>query len=34
MGDMIGRELQRSIARTAATTIKNIIVKTITGGKR
>jgi uncharacterized protein len=30
MGDMIGRELQRSIARTAATTIKNIIVKSIT----
>ena len=30
MGDMIGREFQRSIARTAATTIKNIIVKTIT----
>ena len=30
MGDMIGKELQRSIARTAATTIKNIIVKSIT----
>ena len=30
MGDLIGRELQRSIARTAATTIKNIIVKSIT----
>ncbi len=30
MGGMIGRELQRSIARTAATTIKNIIVKSIT----
>ncbi len=34
MGDMIGRELQRSLARTAATTIKNIIVKSITGGRR
>ena len=34
MGDMIGRELQRSIARTAATTLKNIIIKSITGGKR
>ena len=30
MGDMIGRELERSLARTAATTIKNIIVKSIT----
>ncbi|PPC88500.1 MAG: ATPase [Hyphomicrobium sp.] len=30
VGDMIGRELQRSLARTAATTIKNIIVKGIT----
>ena len=30
MGVMIGKELQRSIARTAATTIKNIIVKSIT----
>ncbi|MBX9683693.1 MAG: DUF853 domain-containing protein [Hyphomicrobium sp.] len=34
MGGMIGRELQRSLARTAATTIKNIIVKSITGGRR
>jgi len=34
MGDMIGRELQRSISRTVATTIKNIIVKSITGGRR
>ncbi len=30
MGDMISRDLQRSLARTAATTIKNIIVKSIT----
>ncbi len=30
MGDMIGKELQRSISRTVATTIKNIIVKSIT----
>jgi uncharacterized protein len=34
MGGMIGKELQRSIARTAATTIKNIIIKSITGGRR
>ncbi len=34
MGEMIGRELQRSIARTVASTIKNIIVKSITGGRR
>jgi DNA helicase HerA-like ATPase len=30
MGGMIGRELQRSLARTAATTIKNILVKSLT----
>lgn len=34
MGDMIGKELQRSISRTVASTIKNIIIKSITGGKR
>jgi DNA helicase HerA-like ATPase len=34
MGEMIGRDLQRSISRTIATTIKNIIVKTITGRSR
>jgi len=34
MGDMIGKELQRSISRTVATTIKNIIIKSITGGRR
>ncbi|MGE0052659.1 MAG: helicase HerA-like domain-containing protein [Hyphomicrobium sp.] len=34
MGEMIGRELQRSISRTVATTIKNIIIKSITGGRR
>ncbi|MFN0217600.1 MAG: helicase HerA-like domain-containing protein [Hyphomicrobium sp.] len=34
MGGMIGKELQRSIARTAATTIKNIIVGTLRGGRR
>jgi hypothetical protein len=34
MGEMIGRELQRSIARTVASTIKNIIVKSITGRSR
>lgn len=34
MGGMIGRELQRSISRTVATTIKNIIIKSITGGRR
>ncbi len=31
MGEMIGKDLQRSISRTIATTIKNIIVKSITG---
>ena len=31
---MIGHELQRSISRTVATTIRNIIVKSITGGKK
>ena len=34
MGGMISKELQRSIARTAATTIKNIILGTIKGGRR
>lgn len=34
MGEMIGKELQRSISRTLATTIKNIIIKSITGGRR
>ncbi|MGL4395205.1 MAG: helicase HerA-like domain-containing protein, partial [Hyphomicrobium sp.] len=34
MGDMIGRELQRSISRTVASTIKSIIIKSITGGRR
>jgi len=34
MGEMIGKDLQRSIARTIATTIKNIIVKSITGRSR
>ena len=34
MGEMIGRDLQRSISRTIATTIKNIIVKSITGRGR
>lgn len=34
MSDMIGKELQRSISRTVASTIKNIIIKSITGGKR
>ncbi len=34
MGEMIGKELQRSISRTVATTIKNIIIKSITGGRR
>lgn len=34
MGDMIGRELQRSLSRTIATTIKNIIVGSIKGGRR
>lgn len=34
MGDMISRDLQRSISRTVATTIKNIIIKSITGGRR
>ena len=31
MGEMIGKDLQRSISRTIATTIKNIIVKSVTG---
>ena len=34
MGEMIGKDLQRSISRTIATTIKNIIVKSVTGGRR
>jgi hypothetical protein len=34
MGEMIGRDLQRSISRSIATTIKNIIVKSITGRSR
>jgi DNA helicase HerA-like ATPase len=34
MGEMISRDLQRSISRTVATTIKNIIVKSLTGGRR
>jgi hypothetical protein len=34
MGEMIGKELQRSLSRTIATTIKNIIVGAIKGGKR
>jgi hypothetical protein len=31
---MIGKELQRSLSRTIATTIKNIIVGSIKGGRR
>jgi hypothetical protein len=34
MGELIGKDLQRSISRTIATTIKNIIVKSITGRSR
>ena len=34
MGDMIGKELQRSLSRTIASTIKNIIVGSIKGGRR
>jgi DNA helicase HerA-like ATPase len=34
MGEMISKDLQRSISRTIATTIKNIIVKSITGRSR
>jgi DNA helicase HerA-like ATPase len=34
MGEMISRDLQRSISRTIATTIKNIIVKSLTGRSR
>ena len=34
MGEMIGKELQRSLSRTIATTIKNIIVGSIKGGRR
>jgi hypothetical protein len=34
MGDMIGKELQRSLSRTIATTIKNIIVGSLKGGRR
>jgi hypothetical protein len=34
MGGMISKDLQRSISRTIATTIKNIIVKSITGRSR
>ncbi len=34
MGEMIGRDFQRSISRTIATTIKNIIVKSLTGRSR
>jgi hypothetical protein len=31
---MVGKELERSIARTVASTIKSIIVKSITGRGR
>jgi hypothetical protein len=34
MGEMIGREFQRSLARTIASTIKSIIVKSLTGRSR
>ena len=34
MGEMVGKELQRSLSRTVATTIKNIIIKSIIGGRR
>jgi len=34
MGEMVGKELQRSLSRTVATTIKNIIIKSITGGRK
>jgi DNA double-strand break repair helicase HerA and related ATPase len=34
MGDMIGRELQRSISRTVASTIKKVILKSLTGRSR
>jgi DNA helicase HerA-like ATPase len=34
MGEMVGRELQRSLARTVASTIRQIIVKSITGRSR
>jgi DNA helicase HerA-like ATPase len=34
MGEMISRDLQRSISRTIATTIKNIIVRSLTGRSR
>ncbi|MFA5950704.1 MAG: helicase HerA-like domain-containing protein [Hyphomicrobium sp.] len=34
MGEMIGKELKRSISRTVASTIKSIIVKSITGRSR
>ena len=34
MGELIGKELKRSVSRTIATTIKNIIVGSIKGGKR
>ncbi len=33
MGDMIGKELKRSLSRTIATTIKNIIVGALRGGR-
>ena len=34
MGELIGKELKRSVSRTIATTIKNIIVGSIRGGRR
>ncbi len=34
MGEMVGKELQRSLSRTIATTIKNIIVGSVRGGRR
>jgi hypothetical protein len=34
MGEMIGKELKRTIARKVATTIKDIIVGSMKGGKR
>ncbi len=34
MGELIGKELQRSVSRTIASTIKNIIVGSIKGGRR
>jgi uncharacterized protein len=34
MGDMVAKELQRSVSRTVASTIKNIIVGSIKGGRK